>query len=42
MYVNFETVGYVYILSSRMAGTLYIGVTSDLIKRMSEHINGIN
>ena len=42
MYVNFETVGYVYILASAMAGTLYIGVTSDLIKRISKHRNGIN
>lgn len=37
MYTNFETVGYVYILASGMAGTLYIGVTSDLVKRVSEH-----
>lgn len=42
MYVNFETVGYVYILASAMAGTLYIGVTSDLVKRVSEHKNGVN
>ncbi len=41
MYVNFETGGYVYILASQMAGTLYIGVTSDLIKRVSEHREGI-
>ena len=37
MYVNFETRGYVYVLASRTAGTLYIGVTSDLIKRISQH-----
>ncbi len=37
MYSNFETVGYVYILASAMAGTLYIGVTSDLIKRIGEY-----
>ena len=42
MYVNFETIGYVYILASKPAGTLYIGVTSNLIKRVSEHKNGIN
>jgi len=28
---------YVYILSSRKKGTLYIGVTSDLLKRVYEH-----
>jgi putative endonuclease len=29
--------GYLYILSSRRNGTLYVGVTSDLIKRIEEH-----
>ena len=28
---------YVYILSSKKHGTLYIGVTSDLVKRIYEH-----
>lgn len=32
---------YVYILSSRPGGALYIGVTSDLIKRIWQHKNGI-
>ncbi len=29
--------GYIYILASRKHGTLYIGVTSDLPKRVYEH-----
>ncbi len=32
---------YVYILFSRKNGTLYVGVTSDLIKRIYEHKNKI-
>ena len=31
----------VYILSSRRNGTLYVGMTSDLIKRVYEHKNGM-
>jgi putative endonuclease len=33
--------GYVYIMASARNGTLYIGVTSDLMKRAWEHRNGV-
>jgi putative endonuclease len=32
---------YVHILCSKRNGTLYIGITSDLIKRIYEHKNGL-
>ena len=33
--------GYVYIMASRKNGTIYIGSTSDLIKRAYEHREGL-
>ena len=33
--------GYVYILASAPNGILYVGVTSDLIRRIYEHRNGL-
>jgi putative endonuclease len=32
---------YVYLLASRPYGTLYIGVTSDLVRRVWEHREGL-
>jgi putative endonuclease len=36
-----ERCGFVYMLANRKQGTLYIGVTSDLMRRMSEHRQGL-
>ena len=32
----------VYLLASKRNGTLYVGVTSDLVKRVWEHRNNVN
>ena len=37
----FERRPCVYMLASRRNGTLYVGVTSDLIKRIREHKNDV-
>ena len=33
---------YVYILASKIRGTLYIGMTNDLQQRVFEHKSGVN
>jgi len=33
--------GYVYIMANRKNGAIYIGATSDLVKRVWEHKNGV-
>ncbi|MBE5073446.1 GIY-YIG nuclease family protein [Erythrobacteraceae bacterium E2-1 Yellow Sea] len=39
--MNLETCPAVYILASRQNGTLYTGVTSDLIGRLHQHRKGL-
>jgi putative endonuclease len=36
-----EHVYWVYILSGRRNGTLYVGVTSNLVRRVQEHREGL-
>jgi putative endonuclease len=33
--------GFVYMMASRLNGTLYLGVTSDLVQRIYQHRNGL-
>ena len=33
--------GFVYIMASRLNGTLYLGVTSNLVQRAYQHRNGV-
>jgi putative endonuclease len=35
-----EKYSYVYMLASRRYGTLYVGVTSDIVKRVGQHRQG--
>ena len=41
LFQSAKVLPYVYILASRKNGTLYVGVTSDLIKRIYEHKQNI-
>lgn len=36
-----EKPGYVYMMANRKNGTIYLGVTSDLVKRVWEHREGV-
>jgi putative endonuclease len=38
---KFKQQYYCYLLANQKYGTLYVGVTSDLLKRMDQHKNGL-
>jgi putative endonuclease len=38
---NMDRTYWVYILASQLGGTLYIGVTNDLVRRIYEHRHGL-
>ena len=40
MGIPMEGIGYTYMLASKPYGTLYVGVTADLLRRMQQHRNG--
>ncbi len=37
---NSNSVGFVYILASKPNGTLYVGVTNDIVRRVHQHRRG--
>jgi putative endonuclease len=39
-YFNVASGGYIYILTNRPNGILYVGVTNDLVRRVFEHRSG--